>query len=221
MNVIAMIPARLGSQRLEKKNLQLLKGEPLIVHAIRKAKDSNVFDEIWVNSESEEIEKIAITEGVQFHRRPSELANDVATSEDFIHEFLCQHECDYVVQIHSIAPLLKVEEIISFVRLVKSNNHDCVLSAESVQIECLFKSDPVNFSFSEKANSQELTPVNRVSWSITSWSRDVFLKAYKEELCATYFGSLGVFGLTKLASHVIKTKTDLDIAEALFDIVHE
>ena len=46
MKIIAMIPARLGSQRLKQKNLQLIHGEALIAHAIRKAKLSNVFDEI-------------------------------------------------------------------------------------------------------------------------------------------------------------------------------
>ena len=52
MKIIAMIPARLGSQRLKQKNLQLLNGIPLISHAINKAKNSNIFNEIWVNSES-------------------------------------------------------------------------------------------------------------------------------------------------------------------------
>ena len=51
MTNIAMIPARMGSQRLQKKNLAPLKGVPLIVHAIRKCREAGVFDRIIVNSE--------------------------------------------------------------------------------------------------------------------------------------------------------------------------
>ena len=48
---IAMIPDRMGSQRLKHKNIRLLGGIPLITRAIRKCNQANIFDEIWVNSE--------------------------------------------------------------------------------------------------------------------------------------------------------------------------
>ena len=79
-----MIPARMGSQRLKQKNLRELGGIPLITRAIRKAKDSGVFGEVWVNSEDDAFGAIAKEEGVQFHRRPAELANNTATSEQCI-----------------------------------------------------------------------------------------------------------------------------------------
>src|SRR5436190_13713198 len=104
--IIAMIPARMGSQRLSKKNLRELSGLPLIVRAIRRCKDAGCFDEIWVNSEHPDFGEIARAEGVQFHRRPEALANNVATSEQFVAEFLQTHECELVFQVHSIAPLL-------------------------------------------------------------------------------------------------------------------
>ena len=48
---IAMIPARMGSKRVPKKNIRLLNGTPLISYIIRAAKESGCFDEIYVNSE--------------------------------------------------------------------------------------------------------------------------------------------------------------------------
>ena len=214
-----MIPARLGSQRLKQKNLQPLNGVPLLTHAIRKAKLSGMFDEIWVNSESDIFGKIAKEEGVNFHKRPDELADNNATSEDFVYEFLKAHECDYVVQVHSIAPLLTVDDTVSFVRELKKVQSDVLLSVESVQIECAYQNKPINFTYSEKTNSQELNPIQRITWSITGWKRDTYLKSYEDKECATYSGKVGYYPINKLAAHIIKTQEDLDIAEALFNVV--
>ncbi|SMD34357.1 CMP-N-acetylneuraminic acid synthetase [Reichenbachiella faecimaris] len=216
-----MIPARLGSQRLKKKNLQLLRGEPVIVHAIRKALVVECFDEVWVNSESDEIGQVAIATGAKFHKRPENLANNIATSEDFVYEFLLDHECDYVVQLHSIAPLVSTLDIENFVEEIKKNKADIFLSVEEIQIECAFNSQPVNFYLDRKTNSQELTPVQRIMWSISAWKRDNYIKAYELKKCATYTGKIKYFPLNKLASHVIKTQEDLDYAEALFDLANK
>ena len=164
---VAMIPARMGSQRLAKKNLRELAGISLIVRAIRKCIDAKCFDEIWVNSEHDDFVPIAETEGVNFHKRPEELGNNQATSEQFITEFFEKHECKTLYQVHSIAPLLTVNDVLSFVGHMESSDYDCLLSTEEIQIECAFQDKPVNFSFDSKTNSQELEPIQRVSWSIT------------------------------------------------------
>jgi len=220
MKIIAMIPARLGSQRLKQKNLQPLNGVPLITHAIRKAKKSSVFDEIWVNSEADVFGEIAKEEGVNFHKRPAELANNQATSEDFVYEFLKSHECDFVVQVHSIAPLLTVEDTVRFVNELKKDKVDALLSVENVQIECAYRGNPINFTYNEKTNSQELEPIQRITWSITGWKRSTYIKAYESGVCATYSGKVGYFPINKLAAHIIKTKEDLDIAEALYSVLN-
>lgn len=220
MKIIAMIPARLGSQRLKHKNLQLLNGVPLISHAIKKTKVSNVFDEIWVNSEADVFGDIAKNEGVGFHKRPDHLANDHATSEDFVYEFLQAHKCDYVVQVHSIAPLLTVEDTINFVAQLKKDEADVLLSIEDIQIECAYQNEPVNFTYAEKINSQELLSVQRITWSITGWNRSAYISAYDSKKCATYSGKVGYYPINKLAAHVIKTQDDLEIAEKLYQLAH-
>lgn len=214
-----MIPARMGSQRLKQKNLRELAGIPLITRAIRKCKQAGIFDEIWVNSEHEQFGEIAQQEGVNFHKRPEHLGNNHATSEQFVAEFFEKHHCTYLVQVHSIAPLLTVHEIKGFVEALKTAEYDCLLSAELIQIECALNNQPVNFTFSEKTNSQELTPIQRISWSITGWKKDTYLKAIEMGTCATYAGNIGFFPIGHLASHIIKTEEDLQLAEALLPLI--
>lgn len=212
-----MIPARLGSQRLKHKNLQPFKGIPLIVHAIRKAQASGVFDEIWVNSEAEVFSTIAEEEGVNFHKRPEVLADNNATSEDFVYEFLKSHKCDFLVQLHSIAPLLTVNDTQQFVSELEKGNSDVLLSVDNIQIECAYENSPINFSYDSKTNSQDLNPIQRISWSITGWRRSTYIEAYDNKKCATYNGKVDYFPIDRLAGHIIKTQEDLDMAEALYD----
>lgn len=215
-----MIPARLGSQRLIRKNLRELGGMSLLKRAVRKCKGSSVFNEIWVNSESIEFKKIAQSEGVGFHQRPTDLGNNESTSEQYIAEFLQHHTCDWLVQVHSIAPLLSVSEVCSFVEHTRESSADLVLSYEPIQLECVFNDQPINFSFNKKTNSQDLKAVKRISWSISAWRRDAFLSAIEQKKCATYCGIIDYFPISHFASHVIKTQEDLDIAEALLPLVN-
>jgi len=217
MKTIAMIPARMGSQRLRKKNLRELKGVPLITRAIRKCIEAECFDDIYVNSEDETFGDIAKAEGVKFYQRPRALADNNATSEDFITDFLRGHECDRILQVHSIAPLLSVDEVRRFNEEFIKSKDDVYLSCIEDLIEVAIDGKPVNFTFDKKTNSQELTPTQRVTWSITGWRRETFLKAKDNHQTATYAGTIGFFAVSAFSGHVIKTEGDLKIAEALVD----
>tara|TARA_A100001011_G_C14275823_1_gene829186 strand:+ start:361 stop:1038 length:678 start_codon:yes stop_codon:yes gene_type:complete len=216
--VIAMIPARMGSQRLTKKNLRLLDGVPLINRCIHKCIKADCFDEIWVNSEDKYFGKIASSEGVNFHQRPKELGDNNATSEDFILEFLEKHSCSHIIQVHSIAPLLTFMEVRAFTENYVNSNYDVMLSCINDQIEVAFNNSPVNFSYKNKTNSQDLVPTQRITWSITGWRKDNFIKGVSEISCGTYFGKVGFHEVSQQSGHVIKTQSDLDLAEAILKI---
>ncbi|TNE67286.1 MAG: cytidyltransferase [Alphaproteobacteria bacterium] len=220
MKRIAMIPARMGSQRLKKKNLLPVRGVPLITRAIRKCQEAGVFDEIWVNSENAEFGPIAEAEGARFHQRPEALGDNNATSEQFVKEFLDSHECELLFQVHSIAPLLTASEVRAFVEAMAASDCDAFMSVVEENLECLYDGSPVNFTFAEKTNSQDLVPIQRIVWAITGWRRGPFVAAANAGGCATYSGRVGYFPVGRMAGHVIKTQEDLDIAEAMFDIIH-
>ena len=220
MRILAMIPARMGSQRLKQKNLKEIRGAPLIAHAIRKCQEAGVFDEVWVNSEHQAFGPVALAEGARFHQRPEHLGSNTATSEQFVAEFLEKRTCDAVVQVHSIAPLLTAEEVRSFVNRLREGQEDALMSVIHENLECMHRGAPVNFTFAEKTNSQDLLPVERITWSITGWRRETYLEAFAAGRCATYSGRIGTWPVGRMAGHVIKTQEDFDIAEALWDTVH-
>ena len=75
--------------------------------------------------------------------------------------------------------------------------------------------EPVNFTFAEKTNSQDLAPIQRVTWSITGWRAATYLAAARAGKTATYAGRVGFYPISRAAGIIIKTEDDLAMAEAL------
>ena len=88
-SIIAMIPARIGSTRLEFKNLALIDGKPLIYYAINAAKKSKMFDKIVLNSDHEIFSEIAKRYKIDFFLRSKNLGSNDARSDDVVLDFGC------------------------------------------------------------------------------------------------------------------------------------
>jgi N-acylneuraminate cytidylyltransferase len=76
---LCFIPARGGSKRILRKNIALLQGKPLIAWTIDSAKQSELFDKLYVSSDDDEILKIAENFGACPLERRTDLAGDRVT----------------------------------------------------------------------------------------------------------------------------------------------
>ena len=63
--IIALIPARSGSERLKNKNILNFFGHPLLAYTIYSAKKSNLFDKILVSTDSKKYAEIAKSYGAE------------------------------------------------------------------------------------------------------------------------------------------------------------
>ena len=75
---MALIPAKGFSKRFPRKNIALLRGRPVIGYVIDAARDSGIFDAIYVSTEDAEIASIAKAEGAVVLDRPADLATESA-----------------------------------------------------------------------------------------------------------------------------------------------
>ena len=210
-----MIPARMGSQRLKGKNLRPFNGTTLIEHAIIRCKHANCFDRIVLNTEAQELSEIAAKHDIEYFQRDPKFADNIATSEEFIADYFEKSECSDVFQVHSITPLLTPVEIANFVRFCSEGQHDTVLSCIEDQIEVAYQDLPVNFRYDSKTNSQDLKPVQRITWAITYWKKKTFMEARSKGNCGTYSGNIGFHKVSNFSGLAIKTIEDLEIATAL------
>ena len=111
-----MIPARMGSKRVPKKNIRLLAGEPLISYSISSAINSKVFDEIYLNSENEVFRSIAKSKGIKFYKRDKKFARDNSNNDDFLIDFVQNISCDIVIQLLPTSPFITSSQIKKFTR---------------------------------------------------------------------------------------------------------
>lgn len=210
-----MIPARLGSKRIPKKNIRFMGGKPLIQYPVELALRCGRFAGIWVNTEHEGLGRFAESIGAGFHRRPPELASDTATNRDFTFEFLKRRECDYVVMVNPTSPLLRRKTLDDFLDFVEKDEFDTVLSAVSHKAEMFYRGEPLNFSLSEKINSQLLPPVEAVIWALTAWKRETFIKLQESGANPVFGGKVGLFAIPEDESCDLDTPEDWSIAEGI------
>lgn len=86
---LAIITARGGSKRIPRKNIKDFCGRPILCYSIEAAITADIFDEIMVSTDDEEIAEIAKTAGasVPFFRSKDN-AGDYASTDDVIMEVL-------------------------------------------------------------------------------------------------------------------------------------
>ena len=86
---VALVPARAGSKRVPDKNVRALAGHPLIAYTIAAARDSAVFDDVIVSTDSEAYAEIARRYGAEVpFLRPAELAGDDSPDIDWVEHAL-------------------------------------------------------------------------------------------------------------------------------------
>jgi CMP-N-acetylneuraminic acid synthetase/quercetin dioxygenase-like cupin family protein len=216
--IIAMIPARLGSQRVKKKNLRLINGHPLVWYAIKNAKEAGIFDEIFVNSESDEIGSIAKKECVNFYKRPAHLSSNSASNDEFLTDFMQKNTSDIVIQINPTSPFISSEHIKLFVTHMLNETIETLHSVKKVQIECIHQGKPLNFNNNEAMKpSQDLEPVYAFSSGIMGFSSKRFLQNMEEHGCAMFGGrgKTGYFTLDGWATLDIDYEDDFLLAEVI------
>ena len=110
---IAIIPARGGSQRIPGKNSKLFFGRPIIEYSIDAARESGLFSEIVVSTDSSEIARIAFEAGARPYLRPADFCADEVGTQEVAAQYLhvLRHPPMLACTIYATAPLMRVQDL--------------------------------------------------------------------------------------------------------------
>lgn len=151
--MLCVIPARAGSKRLPRKNLRTLSGKPLIAHTIEAARQSELFDAVYICTEDQEIAEVAREHGASVpFLMPENLCGDLVASH-----IPCQHLAadlaarghafDTLVCLQPTSPLRGIDDIKAAVEKFRHSNFDFLVSVTPV--------DPHDFHWAVVPNGNE------------------------------------------------------------------
>lgn len=130
---VAIITARGGSKRIPKKNIKDFCGLPIIVYSIKEAIKCEMFDEVMVSTDSQEIADIARKYGaVVPFMRSKKNSGDYATTEDVIIEVIENYkqlgkDYEYACCIYPTAPFITSDKLVEAMDKMKENNPSIVI----------------------------------------------------------------------------------------------
>ena len=227
MKNIAIIPARGGSKRIPRKNIKPFMGKPIIAYSIEAAMQSELFDEVMVSTDDEEIAEIARKYGAKVpFMRSAETSNDYAGTADVILEVLKKYkdlgrEFDTICCIYSTAPFgtsgklmeaySKLTDGIDFV-------FTCVAYSYPVQRSLHIVDGKISMVYPEYAasRSQDLEPIYHDAGQFYVAQVESFVQE------RTFWGKNTVgLVLSELEVQDLDTLTDWTLAEMKYKLFHK
>ncbi|ALU74456.1 3-deoxy-manno-octulosonate cytidylyltransferase [Tenacibaculum finnmarkense genomovar finnmarkense] len=186
MKIIAMIPARYSASRFPGKLMKNLGGKPVIVRTYQAAVTANLFDEVYVVTDSEIIFKTIEKAG----GKAIMSIKEHECGSDRIAEAVESLEADIVVNVQGDEPFI---DTVSLSKLIKSFEDDKnnTIDLASLKVAMTSLEDIENPN-----NVKVITDVNNFA---IYFSRSVIPFHRDKELNVTYYKHKGVYAFRKQA----------------------
>ncbi len=205
MKTVCIIPIKKKSKRIRSKNFILINRKPLYSYLLDKLTKCN-FDEIYVDSDSSEIESYCKKKGYKFINRKSYLKKDNANGNDLIlyHQKLIKS--DLFFQLFVTAPLLSIKSINETIKLLKkTKKYDSILTCYEQYSWTWFSNKPVNYKPNILPRSQDAKPIIIESTGLYGIKNDA-LKKYKCRIGKRPF----FYKIDEIEAHDIDNKLDIE-----------
>jgi len=123
--IYCLVPARIGSRRLKKKNIFPVLGKPMILWTLEEALKSKFLtkENIFISTESVEIKQICSS--FKIIDRPENLSKDDVWTQEVVNHFIEEKNIlddDIIVILQSNSPEIKSETIDECIEKLISNN---------------------------------------------------------------------------------------------------
>jgi N-acylneuraminate cytidylyltransferase len=217
-DVIAIIPARGGSQRIPRKNLIRVAGRPMLSHTIDHARKASCLSSIYVSTDDDEIAVLAQQSGAEVIRRPADLSTAVAASESaLLHVLDSRRERGLedpalVVFLQCTSPVRRHDDIDRAVDTLIADDADSLFSAHRdaafVWQHINGKLQSITYDYQNRGRSQDRPPQfieNGSLWVFKPW----VLRQFGNRLG----GRISVYEMDYFCSFDIDTLDQLEIVE--------
>ncbi|OEE83859.1 cytidyltransferase [Enterovibrio norvegicus FF-162] len=125
MKIVAFLPAKGTSDRIENKNMRLLDGKPLFLYVLEKLCQSKLFDEVYLDTDSDQMISLAEESGCKILKRDSALATNKTDGNSLFYNEVKNVDSDIYVQVLCTSPFIELSTIEKGIKKVKEDpNYD-------------------------------------------------------------------------------------------------
>jgi len=122
MKVVAFLPAKGSSDRVNNKNIKLLDGKPLFLHTLDKLISCDFIDEVYLDTESEEIISLACERNCEVLKRDALLSSNKTDGNQLFMNEVNHVVADIYIQVLCTSPFIDVETIRNGVEILKNES---------------------------------------------------------------------------------------------------
>ncbi len=222
--IVLHIPAREGSKRVPRKNMRLMYNKPMIYYAISAAISANVTEQIYVNTDSQEIEYYVSQNfpRVKIYKREKNLADDNSSSDEFNYDIIKKLSPETLIMINPVCPLIDGEDIENAVELFKNNESDTLISASSTRMQTFCDNKPININVNEQlAPSQDNKKVVTLNWAVTIWDAKSFIDRMQTKNYAVLGDNRLLFEIEPLKGLKVSEEKDFILIENIIKSYHQ
>lgn len=216
MKTACFIPIKANSERVPGKNFRPLNGKKLYEYICEHVKQADVFDDVFVDTNSEEITAYAQQMGFNTIERKPELAQNTANGNDLlVHHYLQFPQYDYYFQLFATAPYLQPETIkVCVEKLTGSEEYDSCFTATENHGFYWLANNPINYRPGILPRSQDMLAVVEETTGLYGICRSS-LERYRCRIGRKpYIHTVGKFEAVD-----INTEEDLEVAQYIGRVV--
>lgn len=175
MRVVALVPIKLNSQRVPKKNLRDLGGHPLLWYICYTLSQAKGIDDVYAYCSSNDIVRY-LPEGVSFLKRPAWLDGDNVKGAQIYEEFIKHVDADAYVLAHTTSPFLSRDAVEKGVEALRSGEYDSAFTAQRIQTFAWYKGEPLNYELTDVPRTQDMEPVWVETSGFYMFNKELFVK---------------------------------------------
>lgn len=216
MKVACFIPIKANSERVPGKNLRMLNGKKLYQYICEHVKEACVFDDIYIDTNSQEITEYASLMGFHTIERNPDLAKNSANGNDLLTcHFDMFPDYDYYFQLFATAPYMQADTIRAcYEMLISSEKYDSCFTAVENHSFYWLAGNPINYRPGILPRSQDMLPVIEETTGLYGISRESLDKYHCRIGSSPY-----IHIVNKYEAVDINTEEDLKIAEYIGKVV--
>ncbi len=174
MKTACFIPIKANSERVKGKNLRELNGKPLYQYILLNTLKADVFDDLFVDTDSPQVAEFASSLGYKIIERLPELAKNTANGNDLLlHHFELYPDYDFYFQLFATAPYLQPSTIRAcWDKITCSTECDSCFTATENHGFYWLAGNPMNYRPCILPRSQDMLPVIEETTGLYGISRE-------------------------------------------------